>query len=257
MPRKKKTTLHSKYSPSSAYIWLNCPAALGVCDTLPKVNKVNKAAEEGTKYHEIMEKFLKKYTFNFFENDSTYEDFLKATKLERSKMTFKLFESMEYLSLYIFTHAGKATIKMEERIILDSIIPGCFGTADIVVKKGEHLFIIDYKFGHLSVQPESEQLMLYCIGALEKYNDKKDIKRISSIIVQPKLARKPRVSHFSVKKIRTLKAEYHKQAARILHKKPKCIVGPHCDHYAPCQAYCKAYKKEQIKKTKKAFEDAK
>jgi len=51
---KKK---HSKYSPSGAHRWVNCPASIKLCEGLE--SKSSKYAAEGTDAHEVCEYFLK------------------------------------------------------------------------------------------------------------------------------------------------------------------------------------------------------
>ena len=57
MKNKKDLPEHSKYSPSSSHLWMNCGKSLEIISKLPP-DKGSAASKKGTERHEIMEKFM-------------------------------------------------------------------------------------------------------------------------------------------------------------------------------------------------------
>ena len=71
-----------------------------------------------------------------------------------------------------------------------SSIDRYFGTADAIILAEDQITIVDLKYGlGVKVYAENnEQLMLYALGAVQKYSEGRSIKSVRMIIVQPRLS---------------------------------------------------------------------
>ena len=108
----------------------------------------------------------------------------------------------------------------------------------------------------MDVEPNSEQLLVYAIGAWRKYDpDGTRFRTVRTVIIQPKKTGKIKMAEFKASGIRLLERKYKAQAAPMLKKAPKPKVGPWCEHYAKCRPYCKAHKKDKLQKTADFFKE--
>jgi hypothetical protein len=141
---------HAKLSPSKAFRWLSCIPSAHLEYQIAE-EETSKAAEEGTKAHELAEKVLKNEIKTDDKHINAYVDFVKSKASYNSE-------------LYI-----------EDRVDLTQIVPGGFGTVDAIVIENNllnsKLHIIDLKTGRYPVQAfQNDQLKLYALGALIKYS---------------------------------------------------------------------------------------
>lgn len=76
---------------------------------------------------------------------------------------------------------------VEAKFRLDDVVPESFGTADCVVFNKKVLYIIDLKYGQgVRVRAhKNEQLMIYAIGVIKRFNLRPD--SIFLCIYQPRL----------------------------------------------------------------------
>ncbi len=68
-----------------------------------------------------------------------------------------------------------------------------WGTADVIIAKGEEIVVIDYKHGR-GVQVEAvgnPQMSLYALGALESFGLAAEFVRVRMVISQPRVSRAP------------------------------------------------------------------
>ena len=98
-----------------------------------------------------------------------------------------------HVQTYIDTvqeYAKHGTLIVEESLPIDHITgeKEAEGTADAVIVGDDELTVIDLKFGAgVTVSAfENGQLMIYGLGALEKYSLVSDFKRVRMVIVQPR-----------------------------------------------------------------------
>ena len=207
MPEK-----HAKYPPSGSYLWLNCPHAYTIISKLPPEGD-SEASKEGTRLHEVMERFLHKRTFNFFssKNKPTYTGFLKAVQgqlknppLARGRISSNLFKCMVSLHNLISKDleglTGKKNFALtyyEEKVTIESVLKNCWGTADLTVITPKRIYTIDYKFGRVPVRPDTPQLILYSIGnyrnhVLPREKHFPGLDEVCNVIIQPQLYSEPK-----------------------------------------------------------------
>ena len=234
---------HSKYSPSKSYLWLNCPASLGLLD---QDEKSSDAADRGARLHEVMEEHVKKYGFD--PNKKPDKRKIKDDDADRIVETYIKFS--QWLGKLFQGHDMR--IKLEERVKMENIIPGCFGTSDIVIRipSMRTIVIADWKFGRVEVSPTSSQLFLYMIGAVGR--DSYD--NFINVILQPKSRHRLDSYAYDQKEYNKIFKKYKKDAGRNLLKKPRATVGPWCDHWASCRKRCTSYRKTKIAEARDSME---
>lgn len=297
---------HALYSPSSSYLWGNCPAHILL---KPKgASDDTEASRDGTRRHEIMEEFVKRHGLQFFYGKDpivvstkkklpkTYETFLKLTKFEKSINTKRLYESMRRVMVMIkedieekdIAFYGRLATKeglgkgikgegvpglnitkaldvyVEEKVTMHFIKRDCWGTADLTILSPVCLYVLDYKFGFVSVDPKTTQGLLYLLGAWKRHLSTAKGKKLfplvdkaKMVIVQPKDTKTPlKVKEYTIRELLNAGEKFKKKALKneLPKEKRKAKVGWWCDHYAKCQPYCPAYKKEQIKRANELFE---
>jgi hypothetical protein len=154
----RRGTMHSKLAPSSAYRWANCPASLA------DNSRAGKAAEEGTKAHELAYKMLTGEEYSNYPAD----------------MVNHVSGYVEYIKTLEGTKYYEAKVDIFDK---------CFGTADAVVTSWNKIHVIDLKYGKSVPVPieNNKQLLLYAWGAYrELWTEKDDPHLIRITIYQPR-----------------------------------------------------------------------
>lgn len=156
---------HALLSPSAASRWMICHGSIALTKDMPR--KSNAAADYGTMCHAYCEKLLKGKSVIIDDED-----------------TIKL------VNAYVDTAKQYITpgdvVCVEESLPISSITgeDDAYGTADLVVI-GEHLIVIDAKFGSGRVDVQNNrQLMIYALAAAKKYSYSG---KVLTVIVQPKI----------------------------------------------------------------------
>lgn len=144
---------HSLFSPSGAHRWAGCPGSIVLAGTEPEETG-SSASREGTFLHEVMQKHVQhSVPFDRFPLDDEQRAVVTACAeyVESLPRDYALFETR--------VNFGKMLMQPEE---------DTFGTADLVLVKGDTCRIIDYKFGRRYVDPqENLQGILYIFGMVE------------------------------------------------------------------------------------------
>lgn len=180
---------HALLSPSAAHRWLNCTAAPRLEADVEDAG--SSFAEEGTLAHAYCAKKLKdfmglptegeeKEIAEFFDRYHTgemdeYTDTYAAIVLEK----------------YNAARAGTpdAQLLIETRLDFGQYVPEAFGTADAIIIADGTMEVIDFKYGKgVRVSAwENPQMMIYGLGAYEKFCFDYNIKRVRMTIVQPRI----------------------------------------------------------------------
>lgn len=180
--------LHARLSPSSAHRWMNCPSSLAEAERAPK-REAGKYADEGTAAHELGERVLKAET--------PVEDISKEYEGLLAENGWMFDEEMcDEVAKYVRNMRGFADgheLFVEEQVDFSHAIgvPDSFGTSDGVVltSDGLELQVHDLKYGKgvRVFAEESEQMMLYALGALKKFDMLGTVEHIKLVIHQPRL----------------------------------------------------------------------
>ena len=172
-------TLHALLGASSAHRWLNCPGSALLTADMP--DTTSEYAQEGTLAHSVCESIARWNLQGGTQN--TPEG---ATD-----------EMIDCAGLYVeaIMDAAQAPemgerpyIALEQRVDYSRWVPDGFGTADCIIIGNGVLHVIDYKHGkgvHVDAD-DNPQLMLYVLGALERYAPLYVINTVRWSIVQPR-----------------------------------------------------------------------
>lgn len=92
-----------------------------------------------------------------------------------------------------------ATVELEQKVDFSKWVPEGFGTSDVVVLSDKTIEIIDLKYGK-GVPVDAylnPQLMLYALGAVDKYDIIYEFETVRMTIIQPRL---DNISTFEIEK---------------------------------------------------------
>lgn len=189
---------HALLGASSAHRWLICPPIARLEEQFK--DRGSSFAEEGTAAHELAELALAK-RFKLMATRSV------NTKLKKFRSENSYYDqSMEdYVEAYCdlveerINHYQDAVIELEQKVDFTKWVPEGFGTSDVVVLADNTIEIIDLKYGK-GVPVDAylnPQLMLYALGAVDKYDIIYEFETVRMTIVQPRL---DNVSTFEIDK---------------------------------------------------------
>jgi hypothetical protein len=201
-------TLHAKLGASNAHRWLHCAGSVKAEQGYG--NKSSPFAIEGTAAHELGELALIAGTEpsewvgkNLIESHDWVVD---------EDMAHHVTTYTDYVRQ---ASMGADNVEYEQRVSYADWVPEGFGTADVVILKGDTIHVCDLKYGK-GVQVDAEnnpQGMLYALGAYAEFGFVSDFKTVKISIIQPRL---DHISEWSISVKDLLKwAEWVSQRAEI------------------------------------------
>lgn len=185
---------HATLGPSASARWLTCTASVAMEELAPPRPEAN-FAQEGTLAHELAELTASRELglvpardleprFVAWEKEAR-EFFGDSADQELDAMH-------DFVGWYVdFLEEARGldgVVFLEQR--LPAGVEGCWGTSDAVVVTPDTVHIVDFKYGKgVEVSPvENPQLMLYALGALDKYRDLLDTTtKVKMSIHQPRI----------------------------------------------------------------------
>lgn len=184
---------HALLSASGASRWLNCTPSARLEENIP--DRVSPFAAEGTLAHEISELKLRIFKEGATEKSKGLLSELKKMRkneLYSPDMDDEVDKYVDYVKEIIKqlnTEKKDYNFLIEERLDFSNIVEKGYGTGDVCIISDNLLRVIDLKYGKgVVVEAENNpQLMLYGIGALNKYSLHYDISEVELTIFQPRL----------------------------------------------------------------------
>ena len=184
---------HALLSASGASRWLGCTPSARLEEQYG-VDKPSPYAAEGTLAHELSELIIR-------------HDILKTLSDEKfEEQTISIFENelyqpemIDYAHFYVdYVHdefeaskvnTSDAILIIEERVDLRNWVPESFGSCDAIIIADGTMKVIDLKYGKgVPVSAVgNKQLMLYALGAYEKYSIMYNIHTVEVHIIQPRI----------------------------------------------------------------------
>jgi len=143
---------HSKIvGGSTAKRVINCPGSVALVAQMP-LQPSSKDAEQGTLLHDEISKFLGELNYRFTCSQDLIDDKLKPALALMDEIDPD--KTMEY--------------EVETRVGFGDLLPGVFGSADLLGRIGNKAIVLDWKFGSGVAVPaeENEQLMFYAAAAM-------------------------------------------------------------------------------------------
>lgn len=252
---------HALLSASGAGRWLNCTPSAKLEDEYGE-KKSSIYAEEGTLAHELSELYLSKDvlgTINEQDFDSRLEEIM-ANSLFSEEMLEVVPIYTDYCSAQLAeakTTNPFAIMEIEQKLDLTAFVPESFGTSDCVIINDNLMEVIDLKYGKgVPVYAEwNKQLMLYGLGALQKYDTMYDISEVRLTIVQPRINN---ISSWqiSVKELRKWAEEELKPKAKLaFNGEGELNAGDWC-RFCAVRNQCRKLYEQQLEIAQHEFADA-
>lgn len=180
---------HALLSPSAAHRWLHCTASPMLGKDVVEMGSIY--AEEGTLAHAYCAKKLKE----FLKLDTSEEE----AEIGQLNDTYHCGEMDEHTDTYktivlekfnaARTKTADAQLLVEVKLDFGRYVPDSFGTSDAIIIADGCMEVIDFKYGKgVEVSAvENPQMMIYALGAWDRFNFEYDIDRVKMTIVQPRL----------------------------------------------------------------------
>lgn len=173
---------HALLSPSSSERWIHCPPSVRLCEGMEDTGSVY--AAEGTEAHALCEYLLRKAL------GADAEDPRQVFEMYTEEMQ----EAAEGYVQYVLEQAeeirkrgAEPVVYVEQKLDMSGWAQECHGTSDAVVVGGGLAVVCDFKYGTHRVPATSSQLKLYALGVCELLDCLYEIKRIRTVIYQPRI----------------------------------------------------------------------
>ena len=180
---------HALLSPSAAHRWINCAAAPRLEANAEDTG--SSFAAEGTLAHAYCAKKLKEHLGLPTDGEQTeiaelYEQY-HTGEMDEYTDTYKVIV-LEKLNAAL-AKTSDAQLLVETRLDFSEYVPEAFGTADAIIIADGCMEVIDFKYGKgVRVSAEhNPQMMIYALGAYDKFSFDYRIERVRMTIVQPRI----------------------------------------------------------------------
>ena len=208
---------------STAKRVINCPGSVALCQKVPP-KPSSKYADEGTLLHNVMAEML--------GSDKELRHVLDM-EYNGIKLTGELIDEKVRPALDAINEIdpdAQLEFAVEQTVSFGDLIPGVFGSCDLIGRIGDRAIVLDWKFGDgVAVEAEeNSQLLFYTAAAIRTPALEwvfKDAKEIECIIVQPPKIKRWVTSFDRVRQFERELAYAVKQSA-----KPDATlkIGDHC-----------------------------
>ena len=217
---------------STAKRVLACPGSVALVQQVPP-KPSSKYADEGTLLHHAIAAIL--------ETDKPPEDFIgtfyNGVELTQARLEDKLLPALAALDTIDPDKVMEYAV--EQVVGFGHVLPGVFGSADLVGRIGDRGVLVDWKFGDgVAVEAEENPQALFYIAAAMHTTATawafQDVEAIDVYIVQP-----PVVKHWqtTVERVRQFEAELVMAVRASEHPDAPLKTGDHC-RWCAAKAVC-------------------
>ena len=234
---------HALLSASGSHRWLNCTPSARLEEKYP--DNSSEAAKEGTLAHEICEIKLIRYfkTHEVPKRTTTSKlNGFKKNPLYQKEMEEHTNAYVDYIKEEALNFEKKPQMIIEAKLDLSNYIKEGFGTADCVLMGRDTLQVIDFKYGKgVPVSAEKNpQLMLYALGALERYDLLYKFEKVKLSIVQPRIASEASEYELTVEELREFGGFVQAQAQLAYAGEGEYNPSESTCRFCKARAVCKA-----------------
>ncbi len=179
---------HALLSPSAAHRWLDCTAAPRL--EADASDETTDYAVEGTLAHAHCARKLKEFLGS--PVDRELQEIAALSEYQTGEMD-EYTDTYKTIVLEKFNAACAQTrdaqLLVETRLDLGEWVPQAFGTADAIIIADGTMEVIDFKYGKgVKVSAyRNPQMMIYALGAYDKFCFEYRINKIRMTIVQPRI----------------------------------------------------------------------
>ena len=208
---------------STAKRVINCPGSVALVQKMPP-KPSSEHADRGTMLHDVIAEILGK--------DLPWDQFI-GTVYEGQVLTQELFDEKIAVALELLDQVDpdkRMEYEVETRVGFGDLLPGVFGSTDLVGRIGDRAVVLDWKFGDGVVVDavENDQLMFYAAACMRTESAQwafAGATEVELIIVQPPMIKrwvttKERIKQFEQDLVLAVKAAM-KPDAKLQH-------GDHC-----------------------------
>jgi len=217
---------------STAKRVMNCPGSVALVQKMP-ARVGGDAADQGTLCHNAMAMLL--------EDPSLEIKQVLGMKYNDQVMTEDLIDEKIIPAMAALNEIdpdGSMEYKVEMHVNFGKLLPGVFGSADLIGRIGDRAIILDWKFGQGSVGvEENEQLLFYAAAAMRTQGLDwafENVEEIECVIVQP-----PAVKRWTttVTRVKQFERDLVAAVTTSQHSYAPLSVGDHC-RYCPAKPIC-------------------
>jgi len=217
---------------STAKRVMACPGSVALVQQVPP-KPSSSYADEGTLLHTVIATLL--------ETDKRPEDFLgtmhNGVELTQDRLENKLLPALAALDQ--IDPNGEMEYAVEQVVGFGDVLPGVFGSADLVGRIGDRGILLDWKFGDgVAVEAvENPQALFYTAAALRTESTRwafEGCTEIEVIIVQPPLVKRWVTTP---DRVRRFEAELILAVRRALQPDAPLASGEHC-RWCAAKAIC-------------------
>jgi len=208
---------------STAKRVINCPGSVALCQKVPP-KPSSKYADEGTLLHNVMAEML--------GSDKELRHVLDM-EYNGIKLTGELIDEKVRPALDAINEIdpdAQLEFAVEQTVSFGDLIPGVFGSCDLIGRIGDRAIVLDWKFGDgVAVEAEeNSQLLFYTAAAIRTPALEwvfKDAKEIECIIVQP-----PKIKRWvtSFDRVRLFERELTYAVKQSAKPDAPLKIGDHC-----------------------------
>jgi hypothetical protein len=208
---------------STAKRVINCPGSVALVQKMPP-KPSSKYADEGTLLHNVMAELIMSEEPPEYYIGTRYEDQILTFELVEEKILPAL------RALDVIDPEHKMEIEAETRVGFGDLLPGVFGSTDLIGRLGNRAVVLDWKFGDgvMVEVEENPQLMFYAAAAMRTPEAQwafEGVTEIECVIVQPPEVRRwvttpERIAKFELELVQAVKHAEKPDA--------KLSVGDHC-----------------------------
>ena len=195
---------------STAKRVINCPGSVALVNKMPP-KPSSEHADRGTLLHDVISEFLD-------QDGKPITDWLGRTYKDQV-LTQELLDEKLVVALELLDEIDpkkELMYEVETRVGFGELLPGVFGSTDLVGRIGSRAVVLDWKFGDGVVVDavENEQLMFYAAAAMRTAETAwafEGADEVELIIVQPPVVRrwvtdKARIAQFERDLVKAVKA---------------------------------------------------
>jgi hypothetical protein len=239
---------HAAMSPSSAEMWMNCPAS--ITRAAGRTRPSSRYAREGTAAHKIAEMIINGNLFPPPKITVEGEEFIVGMPMLRALNPYiDLVQRLQSIA------DDDADVYVEARVGMGNGTM-VWGTADCAAKVGWDLHIVDLKYGMgVPVSPDTAQLKIYALAAIHTFWPFERFRDVYLTVVQPRLNPVPQDHHMRATELAAWNDHFLIPAVRrVLDDSPLEQVGPWC-RWCVRRDECDAFAKKKSTAAADIFDD--
>jgi hypothetical protein len=208
---------------STAKRVINCPGSVALVQKMPP-KPSSEHADRGTMLHDVISEILGK--------DFPFAQFV-GTTYKGQVLTQELFDEKIVAAIELLDQVDpdkRMEYEVETRVGFGDLLPGVFGSTDLVGRIGDRAIVLDWKFGDGVVVDavENDQLMFYAAACMRTEEVKwvfEGVTEIECVIIQPPMIKRWVTTKERIKQFEQTLVQAVKQAQST---DAKLAAGDHC-----------------------------